>query len=60
MSPPPLFCLPVFANSSTCMWLKIPGIIESSHMRKEKKHNAILPGAGTRDPTHDKAMREKT
>lgn len=40
-SSPCFFRLPVFANS-TCMWLKIPGITESSHMRKERKTQCYL------------------
>lgn len=40
--PPPLFCLLVFTNSYACMWLKIPGIVESSHMRKERKTQCYL------------------
>ena len=40
--PPPLFCLLVFTNSYAGMWLKIPGIVESSHMRKERKTQCYL------------------
>ena len=40
--PPPLFCFLVFTNSYAGMWLKIPGIVESSHMRKERKTQCYL------------------